>query len=881
MKLKRLRLMMIAMLAILLVPGMASALAPLPNTGNDVTVGTNDSQIKFTGTVNSFGDGGTSNSQRFYYDVVSHPLLPFDNKKTLGWTTRGVCSDATYLYVSDYTNNRVRQYWISNYTEKTYVAINNPTSLCLSPDSQFIFIGTRVAATLYKVWTSNMSTKTSVGVTYQIQGICTDGTAVFISLSSNEVARYLCSDLSYTSSVMDIKSPQGLAYQKESGTSYIYVSSYTSKCIYKYNLAAWPIGFLSGSTNYSLGMSVIGIAVKDSYVWISNLDNNKVEMRRSSDLSINVTSVGGTGSGDTQFNTVYQISCFKNETKEHLYFADSGNTRVIRRWGVCNQTYSTSTNANPLSGYTVGSTFYSAAMTTGTLTRGTKYYVRARSNLSSNGTAYDFSYYEKTCGIPPLPPTGLNSKYSGGKLNITWTKGSTADKTYLNYKTGSYPSSPYDGYSLTNTTGSYYNFTYYYGWTMFISLWSWNETVDWWSINSTRFIMSGAMYVNVFNESKPWKAISNYNIEITNQSASQSFYASNKNNTFFLNLSQCPKGICTVKVTRTGYRERIYTMDIQNNQINNLTAYLLWANTSGVNTYFIRIIESVYSGQIPYDVPVNNAMVTIKRFLNNTQTYRTMTNVLTDGNGYMNTWLMQDVMYQIEINKTGYNISYQKYTTPQGNVYYETPEKWFKIYRIDANYSFNATQTELYNLTARKYTNNSIKVTYIDLRSSTINVTLKLYENNGWTESLLYTITVTTTTTYTFWYSPVNTSRMHRVNAKIYSTLGTGKNFTILNTYSFRTYNTSYNATVIENKVISIWGAFLPGYVRTFLIYLPAIGILILVGRSDHALGAIGSGLYLAFISTKVAVSPEVAAIAVVIIALGVGIKFFNRGSNR
>jgi len=85
------------------------------------------------------------------------------------------------------------------------------------------------------------------------------------------------------------------------------------------------------------------------------------------------------------------------------------------------------------------------------LSPGTKYYYRARAvNSAGTGLGSELTFTTK-----PNPPTSLAATpVSSSQINLTWTKGTGAEKTYIRGKKGSYPADRADGYEVYNGTGT-------------------------------------------------------------------------------------------------------------------------------------------------------------------------------------------------------------------------------------------------------------------------------------------------------------------------------------------------------------------------------------------------------------------------------------------
>ena len=113
------------------------------------------------------------------------------------------------------------------------------------------------------------------------------------------------------------------------------------------------------------------------------------------------------------------------------------------------------------------------------LAKGTKYYVRA---YAHNNIGYGYGN-EVSFTTKPDAPTSFNATtVSYTQINLSWTKGTGAEKTRVRRSTSSYPSDPDSGdlvYFDTGTAKSDTGLTpgthYYY------SAWSWVEGSDIWS----------------------------------------------------------------------------------------------------------------------------------------------------------------------------------------------------------------------------------------------------------------------------------------------------------------------------------------------------------------------------------------------------------------
>jgi parallel beta-helix repeat protein len=128
------------------------------------------------------------------------------------------------------------------------------------------------------------------------------------------------------------------------------------------------------------------------------------------------------------------------------------------------------------------------------LLSGSIYYFRAWSWNDSSGiwSVTNTSGYNIT---GPFPPTGFTATPAGiSQINLAWTKGTYANYTQIQRKTGSYPINMSDGVTVYNASNSSFTDTnlnlatrYYY------RAWSWNSTFGVWSVTyaSTQATTSG------------------------------------------------------------------------------------------------------------------------------------------------------------------------------------------------------------------------------------------------------------------------------------------------------------------------------------------------------------------------------------------------------
>jgi major membrane immunogen (membrane-anchored lipoprotein) len=123
--------------------------------------------------------------------------------------------------------------------------------------------------------------------------------------------------------------------------------------------------------------------------------------------------------------------------------------------------------------------------------------VNATDGLKWTNITYHFKTREQH--IPNQPSNFIATSINSSKINLTWTKGSKADYTRIQRKTGGYPSSISDGTNVYNGTGSSYSDTgLTQGTTYYYSAWSYNFTDNEWSTS-----------VNAYNTTNNKPSISN------------------------------------------------------------------------------------------------------------------------------------------------------------------------------------------------------------------------------------------------------------------------------------------------------------------------------------------------------------------------------------
>jgi pectate lyase len=353
----------------------------------------------------------------------------------------------------------------------------------------------------------------------------------------------------------------------------------------------------------------------------------------------------------------------------------------------------------------------------------TTYYYQAWSyNLSGFSPVYAEAY-NTTGGSSswiPTPPLNVEGTYNGGYLNITWTPGYGADTTMIRKESGSYPTSVTDGSLCQNSSLTYYNETYEED--MYYTLWSYNTTLIQFS-EETEFTYGG-LHINVYNVDTGLN-ITNWNVTISNSDGSEVYSETNCNNTFTVDINDCPTGTISVIINAQNYSTAVYYMTIIEGVWYTLNAYL----SVDYALYYIRIVETITTSSASWDQAVEDAYVEIKRYLNSTGTYTTISTLYTDANGYINLYLTPNINYKVYISKNGYYNTTSDYIPVPPNEFGQTMEKIFRIIKINVS-SEPTIENLLESVVIIKYNSTTFKIHYLNLNSNTDMVNFSIYDGD-------------------------------------------------------------------------------------------------------------------------------------------------------
>jgi hypothetical protein len=110
-------------------------------------------------------------------------------------------------------------------------------------------------------------------------------------------------------------------------------------------------------------------------------------------------------------------------------------------------------------------------------------WVNATDQYGTNSSWYVFT--TRAQYIPNAPSNFTATAASSSQINLAWTKGTNANHTRIQRKTGSYPLNISDGTNVYNSTSiSYSNIGLTAGTTYYYRAWSWNTTDELWSTNN-------------------------------------------------------------------------------------------------------------------------------------------------------------------------------------------------------------------------------------------------------------------------------------------------------------------------------------------------------------------------------------------------------------
>jgi len=463
-------------------------------------------------------------------------------------------------------------------------------------------------------------------------------------------------------------------------------------------------------------------------------------------------------------------------------------------------------------------------------------------------------------------------------INYTIGDGN-ADTFVVVRNNASYPGCPDDGYEVQNSTTPFYNcsvdFTEAY-----FCVYTYNATTM--SYSQATHMPWGALGMNCFNESNPSQAI-DFDIEITNSDASEVYTNSSLSNPFYISLDDIPYGDDTIiVVSNSSYKQRIYYKDLDLNNFYNFSFYLpphytpvdpgsgdSGSNTSETRLYLLTVVGPQNEYTSP---PVEGAKISIARYINVSDTYEEIGAVLTSANGEAEFYLIPFTLYKVTISKEGYDTKISDYI-PGTDVF-------TKEFRIEPS-STTPTDYDIFwddiTFTGVMHINGTIKITYADANSSTVDTQIYLYDVYNGSFSLNDTDSRTGVDSFSYWVTGINTSRDHEAwlyfnNTANYASVTSPVTILIIGVN--KTWDGSITPTELEQRFTDMFGDFPLGYFNVISIIIPII-LLCIFGPFNAGIGILSAGVSLGFIqvffglAASAAFNPFLALMCPVILVLG------------
>jgi hypothetical protein len=331
--------------------------------------------------------------------------------------------------------------------------------------------------------------------------------------------------------------------------------------------------------------------------------------------------------------------------------AGADNTKVLRK--------TTGYPANYNDGVAVYNNTGTAYNDTG-LTPGQIYYYRAWSFASDVGWNQWSDSYSNDVELtyPEAPTATALTLLNPTTISLTWTKGTGANNTVVLKKTTGIPASVSDGTIVYNGTHPFYNDTLIPGIAAYYKAWSFTNwsTLYQFSVNGTLFSNTSGLVINSFSEDDCTN-LSGYSVIVSNSDGTQVYVLNNCSHSIAINATLCPQGDdISILVTKNGYRNRIYYLDIHSGLFYFLNAYLPKNTTSEL--YMITVVgDKNEYGNSP---PIDHVFVTIKTYVACTGLYETVTNLYTDAYGQCDMYL-RSTQYIVVMEKTGYDTANENF----------------------------------------------------------------------------------------------------------------------------------------------------------------------------------------------------------------------------
>lgn len=228
----------------------------------------------------------------------------------------GICADDTYLYICDASNHRIKKHLLSDKSYDSQIGSNGtgndefdyPYGICT--DGTYLYISDLNNHRIKKHRCSDLSYVSEVGGQgsgnnqFDIpEGLCTDGTYFYVADNNNHrIKKHLCSDMAYDSDLgSDGSGDNQFSFPVDVCTdnTYLYISDYGNNRVKKH--ACSDLSYDSKVTIQSPG----GMCTTGGYLFVFDNTNRDIEKRSTSDLSLVSQYESTHGTGITQFKDVW------------------------------------------------------------------------------------------------------------------------------------------------------------------------------------------------------------------------------------------------------------------------------------------------------------------------------------------------------------------------------------------------------------------------------------------------------------------------------------------------------------------------------------------------------------------------------------------------
>jgi len=424
--------------------------------GTTVAYGTS-----YTSPYDGYIYGGGDTTDKVYQYWASNMTKKAETV-SYGGVIQAILTDNNYIYVGGATTQKVSQYWRSNMTYRQQSASYGGVIWAMAQDSTYIYEAGYTTNKVYQLWKSNLSKKAET-VSYgtgAITSLCEDTTFVYAGGGNPyKVDQFYKSDMTLKA---QSASYGGTIWSMTFDQNYVYAGGLTTNAIRQY----WTSNMTLKATSATYGNTIDAVAQDTLYVYAGGEVTQKVYQYWKSNLSKRAESI-------SYKSTI--VALVADGT--YVYYGGYVTQTVNQSWASNMTKKKASANyGGTVLAVTASRTLYNTGNTftyplTG-LSPGTGYHYRATVNNGLAGYGLDVPFVTE-----PNDPTGLTATViSSSQINLAWTNGAGANKTYIVKKIGSYPSSITDGSNICNVTGTSYNDTGISpGTHWFYSAWSYSQ----------------------------------------------------------------------------------------------------------------------------------------------------------------------------------------------------------------------------------------------------------------------------------------------------------------------------------------------------------------------------------------------------------------------